>query len=79
MRNKMSETQEYVPEAVVDLDAEKGIISIHPSKNPDVKLTLTLPKSDEDGPAFDWIAGNATVIIIAALNQIVQEVEKDSV
>ena len=68
----MSETQE----AVVDFNSDKGIIAVHPSNNPDIKLTLTLPKRDEDGEAFDWIAGNATQIIIAALHQIVDEVEE---
>jgi len=64
-------------EAVVDFNPDTGLISVHPSNNPDIKLTLTLPKKDEDSEAFDWIAGNATQIIIAALNQIVDEVEKE--
>ena len=66
-------------EADVEFDPNEGHFEFSVVDHPAVRMTLDLPRDDADGAAFDWMVSEATMILIAGLKRLVEEVESESV
>jgi len=69
----MNETEEF--EVDVLFNEHDGLFNFGVRGHDNVNMTLAMPLDDKDGAAFDWLAGNATRIIVAAMKHIIGDDE----
>lgn len=64
-------------EADVTFDPNEGLFTFVVDGHEEVEMTLRMPQNDKHSAAFDWMVSEATAIMIAGLNRLVDELENN--